>query len=112
MVNPCQRFIPYIQLHEFETLLFTDVRVLKYDYLELEDMIKIDQLYEDTKMIPPEETNHGVETAPSKRLLQTVNYKKGDAVSDWLNIIGIDKIRGKCPHFSQWIGKLQALSEI
>ncbi|MCI8992175.1 MAG: DUF4276 family protein [Eubacterium sp.] len=63
--NLSQRFIPYIQLHEFEALLFTDITVLKKDYLEREDMVRIGKLYEDTKDIPPEEINHGEETAAS-----------------------------------------------
>ena len=106
------RFLPYIQLHEFESLLYTDIRVLKYDYLEREDGVSIDHLYEDTKMIPPEEINHGEETAPSKRLLHAVNYQKGEMVSEWLAVIGMDQIREKCPHFSDWIGKIQTLPEL
>ena len=95
--------IPYIQLHEFEALLFTEIKVLKCDFLEHEDMGKIDRLYEDTKGIPPEEINHGDETASSKQLLHTVSYQKGEVVSEWLAMIGIDQIRKKCPHFSEWI---------
>lgn len=105
-----QRFIPYIQLHEFEALLFSDVRVLKYDYFEPEDVVKIDRLYEDTKDIPPEDINHGELTAPSKRLLQTINYKKGESIAEWLDMIGMNKIRERCPHFSEWIESLQALT--
>lgn len=105
-----RRFIPYIQLHEFEALLFTDINVLKDDYLEPEDRRKIDQLYEDTKGILPEEINHGENTAPSKRLLATVDYRKGETASQWLETIGIDAIRKKCPHFSEWIAALQMLT--
>lgn len=105
------RFIPYIQLHEFESLLFTDIRVLKYDYLTEDDIRNIDRLYEETKNIPPEEINHGAETAPSKRILHTVAYQKGDMPSEWLEVITIDRIREKCPHFSQWLGRLQSLAQ-
>lgn len=107
LVNPAQRFIPYVQLHEFEALLFADINVLKYDFLDQEDVVRIDQLYKETRDIPPEEINHGEETAPSKRLLHTVNYQKGEVVSEWLAMIGIEKIRKRCPHFSEWITKLQ-----
>lgn len=111
-INPAQRFIPYIQLHEFEALLFTDINVLKYDFLEQEDVLRINQLYEETKEIPPEEINHGEKTAPSKRLLHTINYQKGEAVSEWLAVIGIENIQRKYPHFSEWITKLQILLEL
>lgn len=107
---PSDRFIPYIQLHEFESLLFTDIRVLKSDYPDGDDIQNIDRLYEETKNIPPEEINHGVETAPSKRILRTVAYQKGDMSSEWLEEITIDKIRTKCPHFSQWLGVLHNLA--
>ncbi|MCI8550850.1 MAG: DUF4276 family protein [Lachnospiraceae bacterium] len=110
--NPERRFIPYIQLHEFEALLFTDIKVLKYDYILPEEIAQIEKLYEGTKGIPPEEINHGAETAPSKRLLQAVDYKKGETVSELLNFIGIPAIRKKCPHFSEWLEKLQNLPEL
>ena len=45
------RFIPYIQLHEFEALLFSDIQVLKYEYLDPESIAKIDSLYAATKDI-------------------------------------------------------------
>lgn len=106
-----QRFIPYIQLHEFEALLFTDINVLKHDNLRPEEIASIDRLYKETKGIPPEEINHGAETAPSKRLLQAMDYRKGKDAAVWLTMIGIHMIREKCPHFSEWIGKLQTLSE-
>ena len=107
---PENRFIPYIQLHEFETLLYTDIRVLKYDYLEQDDVVKIESLYRETQDIPPEKINHGDETAPSKRLLKAINYQKGELPSEWLETITIDKIIEKCPHFSCWIDSLKALT--
>lgn len=101
-----ERFIPYIQLHEFEALLFTDVRVLKEDYLEIDEQKNLDQLYEETKGIPPEEINHGAETAPSKRLLHAVDYQKSDPCA-WIEALTVEAIRGKCPHFSEWLGRLE-----
>lgn len=103
-----ERFIPYIQLHEFEALLFTDVRVLKEDYLEPVEQDSLDQLYVETKDIPPEEINHGADTAPSKRLLRAVDYKKGDPCT-WVDTLTIPAIREKCPHFSAWLGQLETL---
>ena len=110
--NLDQRFLPYIQLHEFEALLFTDIQILKYDYFDSESMHQIDLLYKETKDLAPEDINHGAETAPSKRLLNTVDYQKGLNVSEWLEAIGIDSIRNKCPHFSAWLDQLQTLSEL
>ena len=104
------RFIPYIQLHEFESLLYTDIRVLLYDYLDAANIKGIDALYDATKDIPPEDINNGLETAPSKRLKKAVdNYPKGDAPADWLETIGIGNIKSKCPHFSAWLEKLEGI---
>lgn len=110
--NVEKRFIPYIQLHEFEALLFCDISVLKYDYLEAHEIASIDRLYDETKDIPPEEINHGEKTAPSKRLLNALAYRKGDAPSEWIDAITIDKIKLRCPHFESWLNTLQALPEL
>lgn len=110
--NVASRFIPYIQLHEFETLLFCDLDVLKYDYLEPDQVKNIDKLRVETQAIPPEEINHGPNTAPSKRLLNILPYQKGDAPAEWIDVITIAKIKERCPHFSAWIEKLQNLSEL
>lgn len=107
-----RRFIPYIQLHEFESLLFTDIRVLKADYLDERDAAAIDALYEDTKSMMPEDINHGATTAPSKRLMNAIDYRKGDFPVSWLNIITVPKIKERCPHFAAWIDKLSNLQEI
>lgn len=106
-----RRFIPYIQLHEFEALLFTDLLVLQDDYIEEEDIRSINQLYKETKDIPPEEINHGADTAPSKRLLHAIGYQKGETVSSLIEAISVKAIREKCPHFSRWLSQLQALED-
>ncbi|MBD5101895.1 MAG: DUF4276 family protein [Subdoligranulum sp.] len=106
-----RRFIPYIQLHEFEALLFTNILVLKDDYINADDISSIDRLYAETKDIPPEEINHGADTAPSKRLLNAIGYQKGETVSSLIETITVGAIREKCPHFSAWLGQLQSLND-
>ncbi len=106
------RFIPYIQLHEFESLLYTDIRVLEYDYLEPDEIRSIERLYEATKHIPPEAINHGAETAPSKRLSNILPYQKGEAPAEWLQVLTVGQVREKCPHFSDWLHKLENLPEL
>lgn len=101
------RFIPYIQLHEFEALLYTDLSLLEDDYLN--DIDAIRKLRKETADTPPEEINNGAETAPSKRLLKAIHYEKGATPVAWLEKITIDKIASCCPHFSAWIEKLSKL---
>ena len=61
-------FIPHIQLHEFETLVFSDVRGLDaiYDVDNNEEYKAVRDLILSTDN--PETINNGAKTAPSKRL--------------------------------------------
>ncbi|NEW61188.1 DUF4276 family protein, partial [Sulfurovum sp. bin170] len=67
-------FLPYIQLHEYETLLFCDINCIVDEFFDLED----DKLYEkittDIKSYDNIELiNDSKETAPSKRLNKYTN---------------------------------------
>jgi hypothetical protein len=98
------RFIPYIGMHEFEALLFSDANILaeKTDT----DVSHIRGILEEYHN--PEEINDDPAKAPSKRL-KALNkgYRKiamGKAVSE---AMGIQAIRRKCPHFDNWLTKLE-----
>lgn len=106
-----KNFIPYIQMHEFEALLFSDVssfEVVDTDYKRVEKLNE-----EIAQFDSPEEVNNCVETAPSKRIQAIfVGYKK---TVDGIMIaekIGIEKMKGKCLHFSEWVDKLNRVKEI
>ncbi|MES2416278.1 MAG: DUF4276 family protein [Patescibacteria group bacterium] len=101
------KFIPYIQLHEFEGLLFTTPEIISN---ALDDKKKnLVQAIRDS-VTNPEEINQGRETAPSKRLLKIFpNYNKVVFGSMIANRIGLEQIKNSCPHFSDWIEKLLAL---
>lgn len=101
-----RRFIPYIQLHEFEALLFSNNNGFEYLWEE--------KLSEKTKTIVdafenPEDINSAPETAPSKRLL-AIN-EKYDKVLDGNLIaleVGINEMLAKCPRFADWVSRLIA----
>ncbi len=105
------RFIPYIQLHEFEAFLFAAPQELRAEYLRRE--AEIDRLAEIGNSEPnPEMINDGPETAPSKRiLLEIPEYDKVFAGVNVVERIGLEMLRQKCPHFDRWIGKLENLRE-
>lgn len=109
------RFIPYIQLHEFECILFSDINVFESNFEENE-FLDYDYLVDTIDKYPnPELINDGSETAPSKRLSKIIkgyfsdneNHKAlyGSLLS---NEIGIKTIREKCPRFHQWILQLES----
>lgn len=101
------RFVPYIQLHEFEGLLFSDISVFpknftkeQLNYSLLESAI--------TSFETPEEINNGPATAPSERLKKAIcGY---DKVTDGAFLaleIGLNTIREKCILFNEWIERLE-----
>lgn len=99
-----RRFIPYIQLHEFEALLFSsDVGFNGlFSPKETDELSKIVGDYPN-----PEEINSSPEGAPSKRILAIVpTYDKvlhGDLIA---NAIGIGTILERCPRFRAWVERL------
>ena len=107
------RFIPYIQLHEFEGLLFSDFEVFDNNF-EISEFINFQYLFETVKNNPnPEMINDSNKTAPSKRLMNSIRgYSKVAYGSLLAQEIGLPKIRAKCPRFNDWITKLESIDGI
>jgi hypothetical protein len=101
-----ERFIPYIQMHEFEALLFSDAEILaKKAGVDLPTIQAILNGYNN-----PEEINDDPAKAPSKQLEKLIyNYRKIALSTEISNAVGIRSIRAKCPHFSNWLTKLEML---
>ena len=106
------RFIPYIQLHEFEALLFSDTRILE-QWLSLDNKLPTNCSTQIRNSVPdanPELINEGPETAPSKQILALCNSY--DKVLDGVLIlkeIGLNKMRKECSHFNEWLTILEKL---
>jgi len=61
----------------------------------------------------PEKINDGNETAPSKRIIKEFpEYAPAKATAGPIiaNSIGLPTIRKKCPHFNEWLTKLEQLN--
>ncbi len=109
-----RRFIPYIQLHEFEGLLFSEMEVYDNSF-ERNEFGDYDYLLETIRDNPnPELINKGPETSPSKRLQRIIKDYHTDTEnmkvyygSALAHDIGLPKIRSKCPRFNDWITKLE-----
>ncbi len=102
------RFKAYIQPHEFEALLFSDiVGFTKTFSEEVKSLSKIQKII---YTLEPEEINNGVDTAPSKRIEKLFKkYKKVIHGKDIATEIGIEKMLEKCPHFREWIDWMKNL---
>lgn len=98
-------FFPYIELHEFEAMLFSDITRLEEAYFEND----LTALKECVKMqTNPELINDGAETAPSKRILNSITcFDKANVGVDVLERIGIENIARKCRHFAEWIKRIE-----
>ncbi|MDO4715826.1 MAG: DUF4276 family protein [Bacteroidales bacterium] len=104
------RFIPYIQLHEFEGLLFNRIEPFKILFKPDEcNHTDIEQIIREHPN--PETINNGKATAPSKRLEQHIpQYTKilhGCLIAEH---IGLNDLRTKAPRFNQWLTQLEHLA--
>jgi hypothetical protein len=106
------RFIPFVQLHEFEAFLYCDLAQVQSRIKDSDKAIAHLQK-EVAGFSCPEDINEGEATAPSKRLINHVpRYEKlkvrvGAAAA---SAIGLQVLREKCPHFGQWLARLENLS--
>jgi hypothetical protein len=98
------RFIPYVQMYEFEALLFSDTTVWADE--------KISGQLEEIKQSfsCPEEINDNYQTCPSRRIKQYIEsyVKTVDGITA-AKKIGLVKMRAACPHFNGWITQLESL---
>ena len=105
-----RRFLPYLSLHEFESLLL----VLPEEIgRALPKPAALDLLKADVAgYASPEEVNDGPTTHPSERIRQSApGYQKrlhGPLIAAR---IGLKAIRERCPHFADWLRRLEELSD-
>lgn len=104
------RFIPYIQLHEFEALLFSEPGQLAIEYFGYESAIANLDCMLDAVGGNPELLNDGYETCPSRRILKEIpDYDKANAGIIIAEKIGLPKMRSECSHFNHWLTQLENL---
>ncbi len=104
------RFIPYIQLHEFEALLYCDLTQLQHRIIGSEHAITA--LAQEVQHLAPEDINQGASTAPSKRIIRHLplyDRLKVRVGAPAAVAIGLPTLRAKCPHFNHWIQQLEQL---
>lgn len=106
-----RQVLPYVQMHEFEGLLFTDPTA--FEWVQDGWNEKVHQALNDvaSAFASPEDINDSPETAPSKRILRIFTegaYSKTEHGPLIAEAIGIDAIRARCPQFDAWLTQLQA----
>lgn len=102
------RFLPYIQRHEFEALVFAAKDCLE-DLFDADDQLSgLARLRSEVAGISPEEINDSPETAPSKRLLRQIpGYRKSEDGPDAIELASLSRVRSQCPRFDAWLTGLE-----
>lgn len=107
--QPASRFIPYVQMYEFEALLFSDLPALASSFNHIEAV-------EDFKRIraefpTPEWINDNPHTARSKRIAKRFPaYDKPEHPLLAALDIGLGAMRRECPLFDVWVKRLEGLN--
>lgn len=100
------RFIPYVMMHEFEGLLFSDCTLFSQGIGRPELADALQDIRD--QFNSPEEIDDSPITAPSKRVEQLVpGYQKPLLGTLAALEIGLDAIRRECPHFRKWLTHLE-----
>ena len=106
------RFLPYIQLYEYEALLLSDPNSFKYVFpkstSQIESLKKMANQFQ-----TPEHINDKNETAPSKRIIKEIpEYADLKTTAGPLiaKKIGLKVMREKCRHFDSWLCRLENLN--
>ena len=111
-------FIPYVQMHELETLLFASPKQMADGFLQPNLEGKFAEIVRECGGC--EEINDRPESAPSKRIEALYpGYRKGRDKNKREDRrphapviaarIGVDAIRAACPHFHNWLELLEGL---
>jgi hypothetical protein len=105
--------LPYIQPHEFESLLFADISRLAE--IEPAWATRVSSLTGVRALANgPEYIDDGPTTHPSARLsiLDNPRYRKvlhGPLITAQ---IGLERIRAECAHFASWLHRLERLAPL
>jgi Domain of unknown function (DUF4276) len=105
------RFVPYLQLHEYEALLYVRPKAFQVAFERCEKVVSELEAIRDAHETV-EHIDDGAETAPSKRisrLLPAYEGRKPTAGPDIAQAIGLGDLCANCPHFAQWLAKLERL---
>lgn len=102
-----RRFLPYLSLHEFEALLFSDLaacqRLWGRAAEKLRDVVG--------RFPSPEDINETPTGAPSKRILKHLRtYQKTVDGAAAAQLVGLGTMRRACTHFDQWVRCLEQIA--
>jgi hypothetical protein len=108
-LRPDVRFVPYLQLHEYEGLLFSDPVAFAAGIGQRHLSREFERIR--GRFATPEDINDDSDTAPSKQVLGAYPaYRKILDGTPAARAVGIERMRQECPHFRDWVERLEALA--
>ena len=103
------RFVPFVLMHEFEALLFSDCARFAEAIGRPDVADRLKAIRADFRT--PEEIDDSPETAPSARIKRLVaGYDKPFMGNLAILEIGLQGIRRECRHFDAWLAHLEQLN--
>lgn len=106
--DPMRRFIPFVQMDEFEALLFSDPEAfaIGVDRIALNQHLSAISAQFET----PEHINNSPVTAPSKRIEALIaDYQKPLMGTLAALEVGLDVMRARCALFNDWLTRIESL---
>lgn len=103
------RFVPYVMMHEFEAMLFSDCSRLAVGI----GMPALARRFQAIRngFDTPEAIDDSPDSAPSKRIEGLIGrYQKSYMGTAAALAIGLEAIRGECPHFAGWVERLEGVA--
>jgi len=102
------RFLPFLVLHEFEAFVLADPEKLGEVLPQYQQQVL--SLVANIGHLSPEEINDGRETHPEARIRRYFpSYRKRLHGPLTVQKIGFDTLRSRCPHFNEWVSRLESL---
>jgi hypothetical protein len=101
-----RRFLPFLALHETEAWVLAAAQ-------ELSELVVSPRLADVLRSVVsaaggPELVNDGPDTAPSKRIMKACpGYHKVVDGPDAVERLGLEALRGACPHLDGWLTALE-----
>ncbi len=105
-----RRFTPLVMMHEFEALLFSDPDRFARAIGKANLTQRLREIRQEFAC--PEDIDDSPLTAPSKRIENLFpGYEKPLSGVIAALEIGLETMRRECPHFNDWLNRLEALPE-
>jgi len=112
--DAAENLIPYVMLHEFEAILFSDCQ----KFAAAIDLPQLTSAFQEIldQFPTPEDIDDSPEGAPSKRIGELIApidlYRKPLVGLQGAQEIGLEAIRAECPHFAKWMDSLEAIPRL